>query len=239
MIDLSKHTKDTIGKAFDMSVLPKQSTKAEVIAGCEEAKKFGCASMNTSSPYWTPVVVEALAGTGILAGCGIGFPFGAIPSAVKAAETELAVKLGCGAVDMCINVGAVKSGQWDVLKEELHAFKEAAGPAITKVIMELCYLSDDEIKRVSEAIAEAGCTFAKSSTGQFEGPTMEQFLIVKETLKGSPVGLKVAGVKFPRPQNAYCFLLAGADLIGTRAAGAIISAFDTCREIGIIPPYQP
>lgn len=67
---------------------------------------------------------------------------------------------------------------------------------------------------------------------------MEQFLIMKEAVKGTNCKLKVAGVKFPRPQNAYCFIMAGADLIGTRAAPAMIDALDQMREIGIIPPYK-
>ncbi|MEJ1730481.1 hypothetical protein SMA90_29565, partial [Escherichia coli] len=61
----------------------------------------------------------------------------------------------------------------------------------------------------------------------------------RETLKGTGVKLKVAGVKFPRPQNAYCFILAGAELIGTRAAPAIIEALDQMRDLGIVPPYRP
>lgn len=67
---------------------------------------------------------------------------------------------------------------------------------------------------------------------------MDQFLLMKKTLKDTDIKLKVAGVKFPRPQNAYAFLLAGADLIGTRAAVAIIDALDQMREIGIVPPLQ-
>lgn len=76
--------------------------------------------------------------------------------------------------------------------------------------------------------------YAKTSTGQFEGPTMEQFMIMKRTLEGSDVKLKVAGVKFPRPQNAYAFIMAGADLIGTRASAEIIDSYDLMKEIGII-----
>jgi deoxyribose-phosphate aldolase len=66
---------------------------------------------------------------------------------------------------------------------------------------------------------------------------MDQFLVMRETLKGSHVKLKVAGVKFPRPQNAFAFILAGADLIGTRSAPEIIDALDQMREIGLVPQY--
>jgi deoxyribose-phosphate aldolase len=67
---------------------------------------------------------------------------------------------------------------------------------------------------------------------------MEQFLVMKHALVGTDVKLKVAGVKFPRPQNAYAFLMAGADLIGTRAAIQIIEALDQMREIGLVPKYE-
>jgi deoxyribose-phosphate aldolase len=67
---------------------------------------------------------------------------------------------------------------------------------------------------------------------------MKQFLVMKKALEGTDVKLKVAGVKFPRPQNAYCFIMAGADLIGTRAAPRIIDGLDMAREIGIVPEYD-
>ena len=67
---------------------------------------------------------------------------------------------------------------------------------------------------------------------------MEQFLLMRKSLEGTGVKLKVAGVKFPRPQNAYAFLMAGADLVGTRAAPAIIEALDQMRSIGLVPPLK-
>ena len=84
-------------------------------------------------------------------------------------------------------------------------------------------------------VAAAGVQYAKTSTGQFEGPDMRQFLVMRDTLRGTPVKLKVAGVKFPRPQNALAFLMAGADRIGTRAAPEIVDALEMLREIGMVP----
>jgi len=78
-------------------------------------------------------------------------------------------------------------------------------------------------------IAGAGIAFAKTSSGQYQGPTLEQFLLMRETLRDTGVKLKVAGVKFPRPQNAFAFIMAGADRIGTRAAPEIVDAFETIR----------
>jgi deoxyribose-phosphate aldolase len=157
---------------------------------------------------------------------------------VKAFETEHAIAAGCNSVDLVINIGAFKSGNVSVVRQELKDFVTASGDALTKVILEVCYLTDDEIKQACQLVAETGADYAKTSTGQFEGPSMSQFLLMRDTLKGSDVRLKVAGVKFPRPQNAYAFIMAGAELIGTRAAPEIIDALDQMRDIGLVPQYE-
>lgn len=237
MVDLSKLDKKGLGKVFDHSVLPKTTQEKDIREGCREAVKYNCAAFYSASPFWTPIVKEELAGSDVLVATGIDFPFGVSPSKVKAFETEYAVKAGCTAVDLVINVGALKDRKYDVIRQELKDFADAAGSAITKVILEVCFLTDDEIKAGCEMIRDAGIHYAKTASGQFEGPSMEQFLVMRETLKGSKVKLKVAGVKFPRPQNAYAFILAGADLIGTRSAPQIIDALDQMREIGIVPKF--
>ena len=238
MIDLRKLTRANAGKLFDHSILPKYTQEKEIREGCRVAIQYNCAAFYSSSPYWTPVVVDELRGTDIRPAAGIAFPFGSAPSSVKALETEDAVKKGCTAVDIVMNIGALKDKRYDVVAEELASFRKAASSALTKVILEVCFLTDEEIATGCRLIAEAGLDYAKTSTGQFDGPSMEQFLIMKETLKGTNVKLKVAGVKFPRPQNAFAFITAGAELIGTRAAPQIIEAIDQLREIGLIPPLD-
>lgn len=238
MVDLSKMNRDNLGKLFDYAILPKNSIEKNVRDGCAEAKKYNCAAFYVSSPYWVPVVKEELTGTDIHVACGINFAWGSGTPAVKAFETEEAIRLGCTSVDMTMNVGAMRNGDWHIIKEELHAFKEAAQGALTKGIIEICFLTDDEIRKVTELIIEAGLDYVKTSTGQFEGPSMKQFLVMKKAAEGSNLGLKVSGVKFPRPQNAYAFIMAGADLIGTRAAPEIIDAIDDMRAIGLVPAYK-
>lgn len=238
MVDLSKMNKWDLGKCFDYSVLPKNTTKDDIIRGCTQAKEFNCAAFYCASNFWVPTVVQELEGTGILVGVGLDFPFGANTPYLKGKETEEAVKLGATSLDIVMNIGALRSGMYDVVKEELRVFKEAAAGNLTKCILEVNFLTDDEIKAAAQMVAEAGVDYVKTSSGQFEGPTMEQFLIMKKAVEGSDTKTKVAGVKFPRPQNAYAFLMAGADLIGTRAAPEIINAVDTMREIGIVPPYK-
>ncbi len=236
MVDLSKMDKKALAKVFDYSVLPKETQEAGIRKGCEVTKKYGFAAFYSSSAYWTPVVKEELgAYPDIEIGTGINFAWGSAPASVKAFETEDAVKRGCTAVDMCINVGALKDKKYKDVLEELQLFKKAAGSAVTKVILEVCFLSDEDIAAGCKLVAEAGCDFAKTSSGQFEGPSLEQFLVMKKTLQGTSVKLKVAGVKFPRPQNAYVFIMAGADRIGTRDAPSMVDAVDQMRELGIIP----
>ena len=238
MIDLSQQDKTSIGKLFDFSILPKNTTEKEIREGCREAIRYHCAAFYSATPYWTPVVLEELKGSDVHIATGIDFPFGASPSIVKAFETEKAVALGCTSVDLTMNIGALKSGHIDIVRGELADFIQAAGGALTKVILEVCYLTNDEIVTACKLVAESGAQYAKTSSGQFEGPSMSQFLLMKETLKDADIKLKVSGVKFPRPQNAYTFILAGADLIGTRAAPEIIDALDQMRAIGLVPAYQ-
>ena len=237
MLDLAKMDKKALAKAFDFSVLPKNTQEADIRKGCALTREYGFAAFYSSSAYWTPIVKEELAGLDVEIGTGLAFPFGSLPPNVKAFEAEDAVRRGCTALDLVMNIGALKDGRYEVVKEELELFVKAAGNAVTKVILETAFLTQEEIAAGCKLIAETGCQYAKTASGQFDGPSLEDFLTMKETLKGTDVKLKVAGVKFPRPQNAYVFLMAGADRIGTRAAPEILNALDQMRELGIVPKY--
>lgn len=236
MIDFKQLDAKALAKVIDYSILPKQTTEAEVREGCALTRRYGFAAFYASSAYWTPVVREELAGMDdVEIGTGIAFPFGSAPAAVKAFEVEDAVRRGCTAVDMVMNIGALKSGDCRAVAEELRVFKEAAAGAVTKCILEVCYLTDEEIATAAKLVAEAGIDFVKTSSGQFEGPSLRQFLVMREAVRGAPVRLKVAGVKFPRPQNALVFLRAGADRIGTRAGPEIVDSLEMLRGIGLVP----
>jgi deoxyribose-phosphate aldolase len=238
-VDLSRMDKGQVAKLFDFSVLPKNTQEADIRKGCALTRQYHFAAFYSASAYWTPIVVEELAGyPDIEIGTGIAFAWGAAPSAVKAFEAQDAVRRGATALDMVMNVGALKDGHYDVVLEELKDFVKAAEASVTKAILEVGFLSDEEIATGCKLIAEAGVQFAKTSTGQFEGPSLEQVLVMKDTLTGTHVKLKVAGVKFPRPQNAYVFLMAGVDRIGTRDAPAIVDALDQLRELGIVPKRE-
>ena len=236
MIDFKQLDARALAKAIDFSILPKQTTEAEIREGCAVARRYGFAAFYTSSAYWVPVVREELAGMDdVEIGTAIAFPFGSAPAAVKAFEVEDAVRRGCTAVDMVMNIGALKSGDCRAVAEELRVFKQAAAGAVTKCILEVCYLSHEEIAAASKLVAEAGIDFVKTSSGQFEGPSLQQFLVMRDAVRDAPVRLKVAGVKFPRPQNAMVFLRAGADRLGTRAGPEIVDSLEMLRNIGLVP----
>ena len=235
MLDLKTLDKKRLAKAMDFSILPKSTQEAEIREGCKLTRQYGFAAFYTSSAYWAPVICEELAGMDdVEIGAAIAFPFGCATAAVKAFETEEAVRRGCTAVDMVMNIGALKDRDYDIVRQELKGFVDAAGEAVTKCILEVCFLSDEEIAAGCKLVAEAGIRYAKTSSGQFDGPSMKQFLVMRDTLQGTPIKLKVAGVKFPRPQNAMAFLLAGADRIGTRAAPEIVDALEMLRGIGLV-----
>ena len=248
MVDLSKMTKWDMGKLFDFSVLPKQSTEADIRRGCQIAKEYNCKAFCFSSSEWTPIVAEELKGTDIMVGAAIGFPFGQQSSAVKAFETAEAVRLGATVLDNCMNVGDLKDKKYDKILAEFKEYVDAAQGVMTKMIIETCflvkamlefgYITTPELKKKAAQLAcEAGIDWVKTSTGQYGGPSVQDVMLMVDAVKGTKTKVKVAGVKDPRPQNAFCFIQAGAELIGTRAAVEILDAVDDLRKIGLIPAY--
>ena len=238
MIDFSKRTKKDVGKCFDYFIGPKDTTEAIIREECKTAIEYNVKAFCFSSSIWSSVVAEELKGTDILVGAGIGFPFGQQTSAVKCFETEEAVRMGATVLDNCMNVGDLKEGKYDKVLQEFKDYKKAAGPAMTKMIIETCMLTKEEIVTATKLVAEAGIDWVKTSTGQYAGPSVSDVILMVEALEGSDTKVKVAGVKAPRPQNAFAFILAGAELIGTQGGKEILDGVDDLRKIGLIPAYQ-
>jgi deoxyribose-phosphate aldolase len=228
-----------VAKLIDYSILPPNTQETDIREACEVARQYHFGAFFTSSAYWTPIVVEELAGyPDIEIGSAIDFPYGMAPSAVKAFEAEDALRRGCTGLDMVMNVGALKDGKFDVVLKDFKDFKAAAGNAVTKIILEVALLTDTEIATACKLVAEAGIHYAKTSTGIVDGPTMDQFLVMRDTLKGTPVKLKVSGIKYLRPMTAYTFFMLGAERFGTRDGVAVVESLDQMRELGIVPKRQ-
>ena len=151
----------------------------------------------------------------------IGFPLGYNTTAVKVTEVKDAIEKGCSEVDMVINIGDVKNGDFDKVESEIKALKEAAGDKILKVIIETCYLTEEEKIKLCEIVTSAGADFIKTSTGfGTGGATIEDIRLFASHI-GPNVKMKAAGgVK--TKDDLEMFLDAGCERIGTSSAVAML-----------------
>lgn len=155
-----------IAKMIDHSLLHPTMTDAEIIAGCEVAKRYSVATACVK-PYSVAQVREILAGSGVGVCAVIGFPHGNSVPAIKVAETQQAIADGATEIDMVINIGKALGGAWDYVADEIGAINAAtvAGGALLKVIFETDYLEDAHIIRLCEICSEKQVAFVKTSTG--------------------------------------------------------------------------
>ncbi|MBP3914217.1 MAG: deoxyribose-phosphate aldolase [Lachnospiraceae bacterium] len=220
-----EYTKKSVAAMIDHTLLKQNATKEQIAKLCEEAKEYGFASVCVN-PGYVPEAAEALRGTDVAVCTVIGFPLGATTSAAKAAETEDAIQNGAQEVDMVVNVGRIKSGDWDYVKSDIEAVVNAAkGKALTKVIIETCLLTDEEKVRVCLTAKEAGADFVKTSTGfSTGGATCEDVALMRKTV-GPDMGVKASG-GIHNTEEALALIEAGASRIGASAGIAIVSGLD-------------
>ena len=210
-----------LAKYIDHTILKSETTSADVLRLCEEAKEYGFYSVCVNSMY-TKLVAEALKGTGVKTCVVVGFPLGAMSSCAKAFETRQAVKDGAEEIDMVIPVGALKEGKTDIVKEDIRMVVEAAGSALVKVIIEACLLSDAEKVTACRLAKEAGAAFVKTSTGFSKGgATVEDVALMRKTV-GEDMGVKAAGGIHTK-EEALAMIKAGANRIGASAGIQIVT----------------
>lgn len=177
---------------IDHTLLKAESTKVQVEQICAEAKQYGFASVCVN-PTWVKFSADQLAGTAVKVCTVIGFPLGATTSAVKAFETKDAIANGAGEIDMVINIGALKDGNFDLVREDIKAVVDAANGTLVKVIIESCLLTDEEKVKACELAVEAGADFVKTSTGfSTGGATAEDIALMRKTV-GPEIGVKASG----------------------------------------------
>ena len=213
--------KKEIAKYLDDTLLKADATPEQIVKICEEAKTYGCASVCVNSGY-VPLVSKELAGSEVKTCCVIGFPLGACTSEAKAAETTDSVEKGANEVDMVINVGRAKAGEWDYVKSDIEAVvKAATGKALVKVIIETCLLTDEEKIKACQAAKEAGADFVKTSTGfSTGGAKVKDIRLMRETV-GPDMGVKASG-GVRDFEKAQAMIEAGATRIGTSSAAGIV-----------------
>ena len=210
-----------LAKYIDHTLLKADATEEAIHKVCEEAKAYNTASVcvNTSR---IPQVAKELAGTDIKACCVVGFPLGAMLTAAKAAEAAYAIDAGAQEVDMVINVGKAKDGDWEFVQSDIAAVKAVCGDrALLKVIIETCLLTDDEKVKACLAAKAAGADFVKTSTGfSTGGATVEDIRLMRKTV-GPEMGVKASGGVRTRAA-AEAMIKAGATRIGASSSKGIL-----------------
>jgi deoxyribose-phosphate aldolase len=212
-----------IAKYIDHTLLRPDATVEQVTKLCQEAKEFGFASVCVN-PYHVRHSASLLRGSSVKVCTVIGFPLGANVSETKALEARRAIRDGATEVDMVINIGALKSGQDDVVYRDIRAVVDAAmdGGALCKVILETSLLNDDEKTRGCLAARRARADFVKTATGFGPGgATAEDVALMSRAVSGTKMGVKASG-GIRNWQDAEQMIRAGATRIGASAGVRIV-----------------
>ena len=211
-----------LAKMIDHTNLKASTVKEEILKLTKEAKDYQFASVCVN-PTWVELAAQELKGTDVKVCTVIGFPLGANTKEVKVFETKDAIEKGAQEIDMVINIGKLKDGDYDYVESEIAGVVEASkGKAIVKVIIETCLLTDDEKKQVCSLAVKAGADFVKTSTGfSTGGATIEDVALMKQTV-GAHVGVKASG-GIRSKEDAQAMVHAGATRIGASSGIAIVT----------------
>lgn len=184
-------TKYDLARTIDHSLLKPNLTFKEIEAGCLYAKENDCVSVCVNANR-VKFASDLLAGSKTVVGTVVGFPSGAHTSFIKAKETEEAYGNGAAEIDMVIDIGALKSGDYNLVREDIIQVVKAS-PAIVKVILETAYLTDEEIIAGSKLCEEAGAHYVKTSTGfAHEGATLKNIKLMRDAVSDK-MKIKAAG----------------------------------------------
>lgn len=209
-----------LNKTIDHTILQADATKDLVIKTIDEAKAYDTASI-CLEPCWVELAAERLKGSDVKVCTVIGFPLGATTSATKAFEAKEAVANGADEVDMVLNIGALKSGDEEMVLKDMKAVREAVPSVVVKVIIETCLLTDEEKKTACRLAKEARLDFVKTSTGfSTGGATVEDVRLMREAV-GEEMGVKASG-GIRTKETAEAMIEAGATRIGASKTAAIL-----------------
>ena len=208
-------------KLIDHTLLKQDAQPEQIVKLCDEAKQFDFMSVCVN-PAYVPLAAKCLEDSDVKVCTVIGFPLGMNLTKTKVEEAVTCVKQGADEVDMVINVGMLKAGHDDYVREEIREIKQAVGHnIILKVIIKTCLLNNDEIVRACKAAKEAGADFVKTSTGfSTGGATVEAVRLMRETV-GPEMGVKASG-GVRTHEDLIAMVEAGANRIGTSSGAKII-----------------
>jgi deoxyribose-phosphate aldolase len=221
--------KDIAG-VIEHSLLGPTATAGDIIRLCEEAVRHGFYSV-CINPHFVRAAKEALAGSGVRVTTVIGFPLGATLTEAKVHEAMDASLLGADELDMVMNIGEAKAGNWGVVAKDISDVVMATRECVHKVIIEACYLTGEEKKRAAHAALEAGAEYVKTSTGFGPGGAGEEDVRLIKSVVGGSARIKAAG-GIKTLSQIRGMLEAGASLIGTSSGVEIIRELSTGRLPG-------
>lgn len=210
-----------LNRFIDHTLLKPDATRGQVKKLCEEAAKYNFKSVcvNSSNAQYA---AEFLHGTDVDVCCVVGFPLGASLSDVKAYEARRCIELGAKEIDMVINIGRAKDGDWDYVEDDIRAVVTAtSGHALVKVIIETCLLTDEEKIKACECAERAGADFVKTSTGFSNGGATCADVALMRGAVGDRLGVKASGGIRTR-DDAEAMISAGASRIGASASVSIV-----------------
>ncbi len=212
--------KPELAKYCDHTVLRAYTKQSAVKEFCDEAKKYGAASVCVN-PIHVAFVKKQLEGSGVKTCCVIGFPLGATTPAVKAFETAEAVKNGADECDMVLNVGAVRDGNLELALEDIKGVVKAAAGHTVKVIIETCYLTDEEKKTAARLCMEGGADFVKTSSGfGTRGASVHDLELIRSVV-GDKMRIK-ASTGINTQEDAETMIAAGAVRLGVSRTPQIV-----------------
>ncbi|MHA1771337.1 MAG: deoxyribose-phosphate aldolase [Candidatus Thorarchaeota archaeon] len=212
-----------LAQMIDHTELKPDATEERIRSLCSEAvaHKFGTVCVNSHN---VPIAANALKGTMVKVCSVVGFPLGAMITDAKVCETRAAIKNGAAEIDMVMNIGAFKSGNFDTVQSDIAAVVEGASGHTVKVILETGYLTPDEIVHACKICEAAGAHFVKTSTGFGpRGASVDDVKIMHDTV-GDRLGIKAAG-GIRTFEDALAMINAGATRIGASKGVQILAGF--------------
>ena len=217
-------TKKELARMIDHTSLKIEVSRVDVEKLCEEARRYHFASV-AINPVNVALAAKILRGTDVKVDAALGFFLGAYPIDFKVFEVKDAIEKGAEELDMVMNVGALRSGDYDLVRREMEAFVKAAGDKVSKIILETSLLTDEEKIKACEIAKEAGVKFVKTSTGFGpSGATVQDVKLMRKTV-GPDMGVKASG-GIRTTEDALAMIEAGANRLGTSSGIKIVKALE-------------
>ncbi len=216
-------TTDELAGHIDQTLLKPEVNEEEMSQFLEEAGHYPFASV-CIPPCYVQLAVSLLKGTPVKTGTVIGFPLGFQTATTKIGEANEALKKGADEIDMVMNITTFKSGNHDAVREEIHAIKKVAGEKTVKVIIETCYLTDDEKRAACDLVIAGGGDYVKTSTGFGPGVATVEDVELLASQSAGQIKVKASG-GLKTLFQALAMLEAGADRIGASSSISILREF--------------